>query len=170
MCPGNGNPWSLRCILNLQHIYLNALGRTEGLALYLLALIEDCIHPSKVDAYIPAKIALHDACHHILFLCIILVVKDLALFLTDFLQNDILGILCRNTAEFLGIQRDLHRITQIILGAQHLGVRQADFHYIVFHLLHNGFFCIYSTITGVGVYRDFYVIGFSKMVLAGCEQ
>ena len=169
MCPGHRNPGALWRILHLDNIYLDALRGTECLALYLLAFIEDGVHPAQVNAHVPSQIALYHAGHDILFLHIILVVQCLAFFLAYLLQNHVLCVLCGNTAEFLGIQRNLYRIPNLILGVQHLGIRQAHLQTIVLHVFHNRFFRIYRKVTGIRVHRDLYIIGFSEMVLTGSE-
>ena len=101
---------------------------------------------------------------------IILVIEDFPLFLTDLLQNDILGILCGNAPEFLGLDLHIHDIAHFILGITHLGVRQANLKDRIFHVFHNFLLRIDGKITGFRVNVYFYIIRFSEMIFTGLQK
>src|SRR5699024_9337591 len=92
MCTGYENLRSLRGVLNFQHIDLDALCGTENFTLYLLVLIQDAVHFSKVDADISSQVALYNTCYYLALFSEVLVIENLALLLADLLENDILGI------------------------------------------------------------------------------
>ena len=83
----NRNARPLRRVFHLDHIKFDVIGRTENLALYLLRLRQHGVtlteaHGNSVAVHIKA---LYDAGHQIMFFFKIIVINDLALFLTDFL-------------------------------------------------------------------------------------
>ena len=101
MCSANKDSWAFGCILYLKNIYFYALCRFKFFTFYLLRFIEHRICLSKVDADISANITLNNTCYNIFLLLKELIVNNASLFLADFLQNNILCILCRNTPKFL---------------------------------------------------------------------
>ena len=101
MGPGDGYPGAFGCGFHFQDVDLDTLCRLEDLALHLLILIQGSVHLPQVDADVFPHIPLDDASHHILLLAVILLEQYLPLFLPDFLQDDILGILCGNSAKLL---------------------------------------------------------------------
>ena len=170
MRSGNKDLRSLGGCLHLKDINLNALCRLEMLSLNLLTLGQQCIRLSEIDADIAAHITLNHTGHNILFLAVILIVDNLALFLTDFLKNYVLGILGCNTSEFLRLYFHLNDIAKLILGIDHLRVWKRDLLNRIRHLFHNGFFLETMIFTGIRINDYFYILGFAEMVLAGSNE
>ena len=126
MRTGYGNTRSLRGVLNFQNVNLDTLGRLEDLALYLLCLVQDGVHLAQVDADVLAQVTLYDTGYHILLLLVPLVKLHAALFLTDFLQDDILCVLGSDTTKGLGLDRNVDDVAQEELRVFQSCFRVAD--------------------------------------------
>ena len=172
MGSGNQDAGAFGRILYFHHIYLNALGGIEGLPFDHLILIEHGVHLAQVHTDILANIPLYNTGHHIFFLLVVLIVQGFSLFLPDFLQNHVLGILGGNTAELLGTDVHPHHIPQIIFGIFHAGVCKTDLSQIVLHLIHHCLFRVDFKLAGVRINVDHHVADliFAVMVLAGLQQ
>ena len=112
MCSGNKDTRSLRCILYLKNIHFDSLSRLEGLTLHLLILSKDCICLAKIYAYIMSYHTLYNAGNNLFLIAVILVKQNFSLFLTDFLKDYVLCILCCNTAKFVRVNRYTSRYRQ----------------------------------------------------------
>ena len=99
MLSRNHDSRSLGRVVNAQHIDLDPLVRIEGLALDHLALAEDRIHLAEIDGDIPVDIALNHAGDNLVLFIIVIREQALSLRLADLLQNDVLRVLDRDTAE-----------------------------------------------------------------------
>ena len=64
----------------------------------------------------------------------------------------------------------MNHITQIVLGALHLGLCQTDLHHRIFYLFHYFFFCVNRKITCLRIDVDLHIVSLSEMVLAGSQK
>ena len=170
MGAGHKDLRSLRRILHFHHVQLNTLRGLEYFALHLLILGQHCVSPAQIDADILANIALYDTCHNILFLLKILVKHNLALFLSDLLQDQVLRILCCDAPEFLGVDRHLGDVSDMEGGIDLFRVLQADLKRRIHHFLHDLFLRVDRVVAGLSVHDHLNVLRRAEMVLARTEQ
>ena len=170
MGPGNQDTGTLGRILYFHHIYLNALGGIEGLPFDHLILIEHGIHLAQVHTDILANIPLYNTGHHIFFLLVVLIVQGFSLFLPDFLQNHVLGILGGNTAELFGFHFHVDNIADLVFGIPHSGVRQTDLQGRILHIFHNLSLGKHGEVPGFRIDVYLYIVRLAEMIFAGLEQ
>ena len=97
-------------------IHFDSLSRLEGLTLHLLILSKDRICLAKIYAYIMSYHTLYNAGNNFFLIAVILVKQNFSLFLTDFLKDYVLCILCCNTAKFVRVNRYLQDIANLCIG------------------------------------------------------
>ena len=170
MCSGNQDTRSLRCILNFKNVNFYSLSWLEGLTLYLFVLCKYCVCLTKVDADIFAHYSLNNTGYHFFFDSIVLIVKNFTLFLTDFLKNDILCILGCDTSEFLGLDLNLHNITDLCVRVCFLCIHQRNLQRRILHMLYNSSVSVNTEVTGLRIDHNVNVICLSEMVLTCLDQ
>ena len=170
MCSGNKDTRSLRCILYLKNIHFDSLSRLEGLTLHLLILSKDCICLAKIYAYIMSYHTLYNAGNNLFLIAVILVKQNFSLFLTDFLKDYVLCILCCNTAKFVRVNRYLQDIANLCIGILLLCFYKRNLLSRIFYVFYNPAVCIYTEIACFSVNGNMYIVSFSKMILVCLDQ
>ena len=170
MGTGHQDLRSFRRILDLHNVQLDALCGLEHLAFYLLVLRQHGVRLAQVDADVLPDIALNDTGHDILLFLKILVVDDLPLLLADLLKDQVLGVLCGDTAKGFGLHRNLDHIAQLILAVNVLCVLKADLLHLVFHFLHDRLLLEKLVVACLSVHDDLDIVCLSEMVLARIDE
>ena len=168
MSSGQKDSRSFGGILYFQNVYFDTLRRFEHFSFDHLVLIQDRIYLTKVHTYILSDITLNHTGNHVFFFCIVLIKQHFALFLTDFLKDDVSCILSCNTSELLGFDLFTDYITEFIFAVNHFSFRQTDFSYIIIRFFHNSLIHIYMEIIGVAVNLHTEVVGISSEMSLTC--
>ena len=170
MRPGHQDLRPLGCILHFHYIQFDPLRRLEYFTLHLFIFCQHSIGFPEVDTDIFTDITLHDAGYDVFFFLKILIIHYLALFFPDFLQDQVLCILCGNTSKRFGFDRNLHHISQLIFAVDLFCLFQTDLFQLIFWLLYNCLFCQKLIIAGLPVHDQFNVVRLSEMILTGVQQ
>ena len=143
------------------------------LRFHLFIFIEHGIRLAEVDAVGAALFSLDNSGDNLADLAVVFVVYGVPLFFADSLKNDILGIHRGDSAKRLGI--DINRND---IARDHMRIRMSRFlyrhlkgriHDMVF-VFHDLFFGGHGILTGLGINPDVYIVVFSEMRFAGCQQ
>ena len=113
---------------------------------------------------------LHDTGYNLFLIAVVLVKENLALFLADLLKDNVLRILCGDTAEFVRMDRNLNNVADLSIGVLLLCFHQGNLFCRIVYKLHNGTVCKYAEITGLSVDGYVYIVSFSKMILVCLDQ
>ena len=159
-------------ITHFQDIDFNPLRGFEYFAFDLLSLSENGIGLAQVNADIASQIPLHHAGYDIFFLFAILVIDYVLFFFSDFLQDNIFGVLSCNAPELFGFNLYMKHIAQLRVMRYLSGIFQRNLQTVVLHfpVLNHFFFCIADKITGIPVNFNLDIIRFTKMVLTCRKQ
>ena len=140
MLPGDKDTRTLRRIVNMKDIDLDPLVRIVVLSADHLALVQDAVHPAKIDRDIAADESLDNAGDDLVFLVIVIREQTLPLRLADLLKDDVLRVLHGYTAKCPGVDVHIDDIAQLAGAVDHLRVCQADLGHAVLDIL-NHFLC-----------------------------
>ena len=124
----------------MEDINLDPLVRIVILSPDHLTLVQDAIHPSKIDRHIPADKPLYDTGDHFVLLIIIIREQAFALRFPDLLQDHVFRILHSDAPKCPGINVNIHCIAKLIGAVDHLRFPKADLCHAVLDIL-NHFLC-----------------------------
>ena len=170
MCAGYKDFRPPRGIPDLQHVYLDSFRRLELLTLYHFLGLQNRVYLAEIYADIPSDISLNNTRNNLMFLLIVLVVQGFSLFLTDLLEYDVLRIHGRNPSEALGLDLNIHRITNLRTGIDLERLLLSDLCDRILHMLYHRLGRKNVIITGLRIYRDRYIIRTVILILVGLQK
>ena len=173
MCSGNSNTRSLCRILYLHNIKLNVLCRFEMLAMHLLAFHQDCINLTEVNTDIITTVTLNNTGDNLTLFLKILCIQHLSLLLADLLNNNLLCLLCSDSAEVLWDHLGRYGITQLNLAIFQGCLSQSDLCSRILYqiILYNLIIRKYLDLSGITVDRNTDIVRLTlKLILAGSHQ
>ena len=88
----------------------------------------------------------------------------------DLLKNQVLCILCCDTSERFGLNRDLYDVTDLIRRIDHLRICKTDLFYFVLYFFYNGLLLDQSVIACLLIHNYFDIVCFSEMILTCIDQ
>ena len=103
----------------------------------------------------------------------VLIVDSTALFLTDFLKDNILGVLSSDTSKFLRIKRNCNYITNLCLFCYLLCIIKADLNLWIHNIICKLDYFFIGIAFEVAVYSVNFnsdIVNFSKIILACCNK
>ena len=103
----------------------------------------------------------------------IIIVNGAALFFTDLLQDDVLGVLGRDPAEGLAVDIHADHVADLSVLVDLSGVVQRNLNQVIHHIivkLNDSLLRVAGILKTVLVYLDCDILQSAEMTLAGCDQ
>ena len=144
MGPADENLGTAAGVAHFHHVDLDSVALLEFLTLDALAGGEHGLGKLAVgrdtngNAAVARLDVRHDAGEDLVLLGGELLVDDAPFRLANALRDDLLGLLGSDTAELLGLHRDIHGLAQFGAAADLLGSLQVDLMAGILHLVHHG--------------------------------